>query len=283
MGPTRRSQTRDTNPQVERKLRLPAAVDRNITAITERTKRSFNATALDLLAAGLSLDEDLGIALEDAASANRSAVNEEIVARLRASFHDLSFRPSPRLRQEIEAAAQYNNRSLADEIEDRLQFSFRQLLQFHEVLPPPLRAMINQLIDLILSLELFTGRKFGTDTWLHDQVKQAIAAWFDWHRPPHPIYAPKGTAPARRPLEQKLLDRLGELYGISSAEDDRWHDVYYLLSHRQLDPDVTVDDPRLLPPGEGSALTKQASDERDQRYAAELAFRARRASSRRRG
>jgi hypothetical protein len=282
MGPTRRSRTRNASAQVERKLRLPAALDRDITAIAERTNRSFNATALDLLAAGLSLDDDLERALEDAADANRITVNEEIGARLRASFHDLSFRPSPRLRQEIETAAKYNNRTLAAEIEDRLQFSFRQLEQFHEVLPPPLRAMINQLIDLILSLELFTGRKFGTDTWLHDQVKQAIAAWFEWHRPPHPIYAPKGVAPGRRPLDQKLFDRLGEIYGIASADDDSWNDVYYMLSYRKLDADMTIDDPRLLPPGAGSALIKQASDERDRHYATELAVRERRAKSRRR-
>lgn len=174
----------------------------------------------------------------------------------------IAFTPSPRIKAELEAAATYNGRTIEEELADRVTDSFRNAIpDFNAPLPPHLRAAINALVDLLNSLEMYTGRKFGRDLWLHRQAAAAVALWFQIHEPPGAEEPPSGEAADQVSLRQRLLDRFGEVVAVLHADRpeqfsmaEAWYAWNYL--------DLTPPDPRLaIAPRQGSALLRESRDE----------------------
>jgi hypothetical protein len=214
--------------------------------------------------------------LEAAAKLNRREVEAEIMERVRQSFDTtrLSFVPNERLRAEIETAAAFNKRSVNEELGARIEHSFTaQLATFDEPVPSHLHAAANAFVALLKSLELFTGRTFGEDPWLHQQAASAIDAWFQLHQPPGEIN-PSGDIRSRdwrnddiKPLPREFIEAFGAWLAAKESVEPRWYSLHeWHATLARFEPIPA--DPRLpMPPGTGSALRRKAAE---QSYAQQL-------------
>jgi hypothetical protein len=246
---------------------VSGSLRRRLEAEAERQGASLNARAAEALELGLSLDDELQNRISEATAASGRDIASEIVNRVRQSFEPdrVSLVATPRIYAELRAAAALNRRSFEEEAAHRLRKSFTfEFDLFPNAAPSPLiRRAVHQLVDVLGAIEVFTGRKFGVDPWVHRQAAIAMAAWFQVTTPIQygPQQPPTGTTPGLPPLPTELIDRFGELLVLAFAFDDpEWYgDIArkFSIADLQLRPA----DPRLaIPPGHGSALLQQGRD-----------------------
>jgi hypothetical protein len=141
----------------------------------------------------------------------------------------IKFRVTDRLRDRLAAAAAAEGRPISEEVEYRLARTFRDDLLLGEGLH--LRLICQDVSNALRMLEMVTGRRaFGRDgdRWMHEQVENAFADWFDRTRPkgerrvPDAIAALDGDPQfAAFAVAAVFGDLVAEL-GAAPANGDQW-------------------------------------------------------------
>jgi hypothetical protein len=272
----RRRQLLDPNAQ-QLKVRLPAALRSKIEKDAREAKTTLSDTIVDHLEdfyewreqTNIPLGEELLSKLYAAATANRREFEVEAAERLRQSFELLWFVPSDRIRAELEIASELNERSINEELEHRVEHSFKLELQFYrEPGAAALRRAINILIDLITDLEIITGRRvFGpeADPWAHRQACELIKTWLVINRPQGetepPTVSNKTWHGYLKPMPKKFIEHFGALMTLKEqARPGSFKNIEYRYLLDLFDP-VPVDRRLSLAPGRGSALRLKGEEE----------------------